>query len=225
MRAEEDQMNAVDEIYAAHSDPEGFAGGYATYLGELLGRLDRNAVAAFMRLVLEVRNRGGRVFFVGNGGSAATASHFANDFSIGTRCAEKPFKAISLTDNVAAMTAIANDEGYDQLFVKQLEVVMEPGDIVVAISASGNSTNVVKALEFAKSRGNKTVALTGFETGGRIAEIADIVIHVKTRRGEYGPVEDVHMFVDHLMGSYFNRVVFEERAAGHFIEAHKTAVM
>jgi D-sedoheptulose 7-phosphate isomerase len=218
-------MNAVDEIYAAHNDAEGFAGGYATYLGELLGRLDRKAVAAFMTLVLEVRSRGGRIFFIGNGGSAATASHFANDFAIGTRCAEKPFKAISLTDNVAAMTAIANDEGYDQLFVKQLEVVMEPGDVVVAISASGNSANVVKAIEFAKSRGNKTVALTGFETGGCIAEIADIVIHVKTRHGEYGPVEDVHMFVDHLMGSYFNRIVFAEREAGHFAKPRKMAAV
>lgn len=209
-------MNAVDEIYAAHPDAEGFAGGYANYLAEVLGRLDRKAVAAFMTLVLETRNRGGRIYFIGNGGSAATASHFANDFSIGTRCAEKPFKAISLTDNVAAMTAIANDEGYDQLFVKQLEVVMEPGDIVVAISASGNSINLVKALEFAKTRGNHTVALTGFETGGRIAELAETVIHVKTRHGEYGPVEDAHMFIDHLMGSYFNRVVTGEREAGHY---------
>ena len=100
---------------------------------------------------------------------------------------------------------------------------MEPGDIVVAISASGNSINVVKAIEFARSRSNQTVALTGFETGGRIAEIADIVIHVKTRKGEYGPVEDVHMFIDHLMGSYFNRIVLAERAAGHFASARKMA--
>src|SRR5215469_2200145 len=211
-------MNAVDEMFAAHGDAERFAGAYAQYLGELLGRLDYKSVAAFMKLVLETRHHGGRIFFVGNGGSAATASHYANDFAIGTRCAEKPFKAISLTDNVAAMTAIANDEGYEQLFVKQLEVVMERGDVVVAISASGNSPNVAKALEYAKARGNRTVALTGFETGGRIAEIAEIVIHVKTRRGEYGPVEDVHMFIDHLMASYFNRLVLAEREAGHYRE-------
>lgn len=209
-------MNAVDEIFAAHGDPQGFAGAYAQYLGELLGRLDHKPIAAFIELVLETRHRGGRIFFIGNGGSAATASHYANDFAIGTRCAEKPFKAISLTDNVAAMTAIANDEGYEQLFVKQLEVVMEKGDVVVAISASGNSLNVIKALEYARSHDNRTVALTGFETGGRIAEIAEIVIHVKTRKGEYGPVEDVHMFIDHLMGSYFNRVVLAEREAGHY---------
>jgi D-sedoheptulose 7-phosphate isomerase len=163
--------------------------------------------------VLEARDRGHRVFFIGNGGSAATASHFANDFAIGTRSPEKPFRAISLTDNVAAITAIANDDGYDQIFVKQLEVLMEDGDVVVAISASGNSPSVVKALELANLRGNHTVALTGFETGGAIAALAKTVIHVKTRKGEYGPVEDAHMFLDHLMGSYFNRVVTSGRAA------------
>lgn len=206
-------MNVLDEIFEGHRDPQAFAAAYAAHLADLLKNLDFGAVANFTQLVLRARVEGKRIFFVGNGGSAATASHFANDFAIGTRCPERPFKAISLTDNVAAMTAIANDEGYEELFVKQLEVLMEPGDAVVAISASGNSPNVVRALEFARVQGNPTVALTGFETGGKIAELADIVIHVKTHEGEYGPVEDVHMFIDHLIGSYLNRVVFMERAA------------
>ena len=206
-------MNALDEIYARNSGPAPFAKAYADYLGDLFKTLDFGKVAEFMSVVLAARERGSRVFFVGNGGSAATASHFANDFAIGTRCPEKPFKAVSLTDNVAQLTAIGNDEGYEQLFVKQLEVLMEKGDVVVAISASGNSPNVVKALEYANARGNHTVALTGFVTGGRIAEIARTVIHVKTRPAEYGPVEDVHMFLDHLMGSWFNRVVQGEREA------------
>lgn len=206
-------MNAIDEIFAKSATPEPFAKAYAGYLADLLKSLDFSKIAEFMEVVLEAREGGHRIFLIGNGGSAATASHFANDFSIGTRCPEKPFRAISLTDNVAAMTAIANDDGYDQVFIKQLEVLMEAGDVVVAISASGNSPNVVKALIFANARGNHTVALTGFETGGKIAELAKTVIHVKTRKGEYGPVEDAHMFLDHLMGSYFNRVVHAERAA------------
>lgn len=204
-------MNALDEIFAKHKDPKFFAGAYAEYLAKVVRQLDFDAVAKFIEIVLAARQRGHRIFFIGNGGSAATASHFANDFAIGTRCPEKPFKAVSLTDNVAAMTAIANDDGYDQLFVKQLEVLLEPGDVVVGISASGNSPNVVKALELANARGNHTVALTGFETGGKIAELAKTVVHVKTRKGEYGPVEDVHMFLDHLVGSYLNRVVLSER--------------
>jgi D-sedoheptulose 7-phosphate isomerase len=206
-------MNALDEIFAENTTPAPFAKAYAGYLADLLKTLDFPKIAEFMNVVMEARDKGHRIFFIGNGGSAATASHFANDFSIGTRCPEKPFRAVSLTDNVAAMTAIANDDGYDMMFIKQLEVLMEKGDVVVAISASGNSPNVVKALNYANSRGNHTVALTGFETGGKIAEIAKTVIHVKTRKGEYGPVEDAHMFLDHLMGSYFNRVVHAERAA------------
>lgn len=206
-------MNALDEIFSKHSTPAMFARAYAGYLGELLKTLDFGKVAEFMTVVLAARDRGDRVFFIGNGGSAATASHFANDFAIGTRSPEKPFRAVSLTDNVAALTAIGNDDGYDQLFVKQLEVLLETGDVVVGISASGNSPNIVKALEYANACGNHTVALTGFETGGKIATIARTVIHVRTRPAEYGPVEDVHMFLDHLMGSYFNRVVLTEREA------------
>ena len=204
--------NALDEMFTNSSEPKAFAVSYSKYLANLLCTLDFERVAEFMNVVLDARRRGVRIFFVGNGGSAATASHFANDFAIGTRCPERPFKAVSLTDNVAAMTAIANDDGYDQIFVKQLEVLMEPGDVVVAISASGNSPSVVKAIELANARGNHTVALTGFETGGRIADLAATVVHVKTRQGEYGPVEDVHMFLDHLIGSYLNRIVITERS-------------
>src|SRR5262245_27863695 len=116
-------MNALDEIFAENANPGPFARAYALYLADLLKTLDFSRIAEFMEVVLEARDKGHRIFFIGNGGSAATASHFANDFSIGTRCPEKPFRAVSLTDNVAAMTAIANDEGYDQLFVKQLEVL------------------------------------------------------------------------------------------------------
>ena len=204
-------MSKLDEIFAANRDARAFAIGYAGHLAKILKCLDFSAIAQFTAVVLDARDRGSRIFFLGNGGSAATASHFANDFAIGTRCPEKPIKAISLTDNVAALTAIANDEGYDKLFSKQLEVLLEPGDVVVAISASGNSPNVVKALEYARSRGNDTVALTGFETGGEIAKIARLVIHVKTTNGEYGPVEDAHMFLDHLIGSYLNRIILAER--------------
>src|SRR5580765_8378961 len=115
-------MNRLDEIFAQNHDPKSFASAYANHLGQLLKELNTEAVEKFIRLVLEAREKSRRIFFVGNGGSAATASHFANDMAIGTRCPGKPFRAISLTDNVAAMTAIANDDGYDQLFVKQLEV-------------------------------------------------------------------------------------------------------
>ena len=118
---------------------------------------------------------------------------------------------MSLTDNNAIVTAIANDDGYDQIFVKQLEVAMEPGDVVVAISASGNSPNVVKALEFANSRGNPTIGFTGFD-GGKLKRLCANVVHIGTDRGEYGPVEAMHVVLVHLIGNYLLKLVEQEKA-------------
>ena len=194
--------NKVEKLQDAHADPAAYAAAYLRYIGELATTLDADAIAAFIRLLEDARRDGRTVFFIGNGGSAATASHFANDIAIGTRTGDdRPFRAVSLTDNVAVMTAIANDEGYENLFVDQLKVHMRDGDALVAISASGNSPNIVAAIDYAKSRGATVVGLSGFD-GGRLRDLADISIHVDTARGEYGPVEDLHMVVDHLVGSY-----------------------
>ena len=150
---------------------------------------------------MAARERGSRVFFIGNGGSAATASHFANDLAIGTRTLEKPFRVISLTDNVAVMTAIGNDYGYEQIFLQQLKTVMDPHDVVVAISASGNSPNLLTAIEWANAHGAITIGLTGFD-GGRLASLAQQRVHIPSNKGEYGPVEDAHMILDHIVGNY-----------------------
>ncbi len=112
-------MNRLDTIFETTDDAASFARGYLDYLGQIIGALDEHAIAAFIDTLLAARERGARIFFIGNGGSAATASHFANDIAIGTRSPEKPFRALSLTDNAAMMTAIANDDGYDEVFVQQ----------------------------------------------------------------------------------------------------------
>jgi D-sedoheptulose 7-phosphate isomerase len=196
-------MNEIDRLNQAHAgDASGYARAYLDYVGALARRLDPGAIGAFIGLLEDARARGATVFFIGNGGSAATASHFANDIAIGTRTGDAhPFRAQALTDNVAVLTALANDNGYDSIFVDQLKVHMRGGDALVAISASGNSPNVIAAVEYAKTRGARVVGLTGFD-GGRLRTLADIAIHVETRKGEYGPVEDLHMVVDHLVGSY-----------------------
>jgi D-sedoheptulose 7-phosphate isomerase len=178
-----------------------FAKGYIAYLTTVLARLDENAIAAFIDVLVDARHRGAHIFFVGNGGSAATASHFANDIAIGSRSLNKPFRALSLTDNVALMTAVANDFGYDEVFVAQLKLYMKPGDVVVAISASGNSPNVLKAVEYANAHGAVSVGLTGFD-GGQLKRIAKLGVHVATAKGEYGPTEDAHMVLDHLIGAF-----------------------
>jgi D-sedoheptulose 7-phosphate isomerase len=191
-------VNAVERIYATDRDPEAFAHGYLTYVGELLARVDVGAVARFIDVLDNARTCGATSFFCGNGGSAATASHFQNDL---TRWRTQPMRVVSLTDNTPVITALANDYGYQHVFTMQLEPMLRAGDVVVAISASGNSPNVVAAIEFANSVGAVSVALTGFD-GGRLGEIAQVHVHVPTEPGEFGPVEDVHMALDHLVMSY-----------------------
>ena len=208
-------MNEIDKLTDSHADqPATYARAYLNYLASCFDSIDCGEIEAFIQLLLEARESGNSVFFIGNGGSAATASHFANDLSIGTRTGDdRPFRAISLTDNVAVMTALANDEGYDAMFIDQLKVQFREGDSLVAISASGNSPNVIKAVEYAKARGATIVGLTGFD-GGKLRPLSDISLHVATEKGEYGPVEDMHMIFDHLIGSYLIAGVRRERTAG-----------
>ncbi len=164
-------------------------------------------------MLVEARERGARIFFIGNGGSAATAAHFANDIGIGSQSWSKPFKTVSLADNVPVLTALANDYGYENVFTLQLKTQMSQGDVVVAISVSGNSPNVVSAIEYANANGAVTTALTGFD-GGRLKGLTQISVHVPTEKGEYGPVEDVHMILDHLVGTYLSALCRAENGAG-----------
>lgn len=197
-------MNNIEKLY--DSDPEIFAKRYFQYLAEVLAQIDAQQVATFVRTLLDARERGATVFFMGNGGSAATASHFANDLSIGTNSYHKPFRVMSITDNVPVLTAIGNDFGYTDVFERQLRVLARKGDVVVGISASGNSPNLIKAFEAAREMGVRTVALTAFD-GGKMRQVADEGIHVPTGMREYGPAEDAHMVLDHLVGAYLMQLV------------------
>jgi D-sedoheptulose 7-phosphate isomerase len=197
-------MNNIDRIFT--KDPEAFAGAYLEYLGSVLKTIDVREIGQFVQTILDARERGATIYFIGNGGSAATASHFANDIAIGTNSYDKPFRAVSLTDNQAIITAIGNDFGYEDIFVRQLQVLGRKGDVVVGISASGNSPNLIKAFEYAKSVGIKTVAITAFD-GGKMKPMADEGVHVPTALKEYGPAEDAHMVLDHLVGAYLMRAI------------------
>jgi len=193
-------MSYLKELIHKSPDAKSYARGYFSYLTTIFEKMDENAISQFVDALIGAQKTGKTIFFIGNGGSAATATHFSNDIQIGTRCTP-PFRAISLTDNTAVLTAIGNDYGYEEIFSKQLEKLMNPGDLLVAISASGNSPNIVRAVKLAKERGNTVVGLTGFD-GGALRELSDIRIHVPSNKGEYGPVEDLHMVIDHLVGSY-----------------------
>jgi D-sedoheptulose 7-phosphate isomerase len=197
-------MNNIDKIFT--TDPEAFAGAYLSYLSKVLDSINLQDIGRFIKLILDIRDRGNSIFFIGNGGSASTASHFANDLSIGTNSYKIPIKAISLTDNIAIITAIGNDFGYDQIFLKQLQVLGNEGDLLVSISASGNSRNLITAIEYAKSIGMRTFGLTAFD-GGVVKKMCDDGIHVPTEAGEYGPAEDAHMILDHLIGAFLLRLI------------------
>ncbi|MBF0504268.1 MAG: SIS domain-containing protein [Candidatus Omnitrophica bacterium] len=175
---------------------------YIKHLHEILMGLDLHEVEKVVDCFLLARKNKRTIFFIGNGGSAATASHFAQDIGeVGRKAKVTGFKSLSLTDNTSLITAAANDHGYDKIFTVQLEELFSPGDVLVAISASGNSPNVVSAVEFAKKAGGITIGFIGF-SGGKLKSLCEHVIHVKTQIGEYGPVEDVHLIMDHLIQSY-----------------------
>lgn len=197
-------MNKIEEIFC--SDPAVFAGSYFDYLSDILRSIDLEQVTAFVQTLLDARERGSAIFFIGNGGSASTASHFANDLTIGTNSYDKPFRVVSLTDNNAVITAIGNDFGFDDVFERQLRVLGKKDDVLIGISASGNSSNLLKAFDAAKEMGIKTFALTAFD-GGKMQQVADAGIHVPTGLREYGPAEDAHLILNHVIAAYLKELL------------------
>ncbi len=197
-------MNNIDNFFT--EDIEQFSKSYFSYLKEIFDKVNLSEIKSFVEILLDARNTGVTIFFMGNGGSAATASHFANDLAFGTNDYEKPFKVMSITDNVPVLTALGNDYGYDEIFIRQLKVYGRKGDVLVGISASGNSQNLISAFEYATTVGIKSIALTAFD-GGKMRKIADQGVHIPTGKGEYGPAEDLHMILDHLVANYLMRLI------------------
>jgi D-sedoheptulose 7-phosphate isomerase len=176
--------------------PRSIAQDYVSRLRNVLAELDLDAVAAATAVLLDAYENGHTVFICGNGGSASTASHMAADLGKNTVAAGKPrLRVLSLNDNMAWFSALANDLGYENVFVEQMGNLLQPRDVLIVLSASGNSPNVVQAAEFAKAHGGRILALVGFQ-GGRLRELADVAIHVKC--DAYGPVEDVHLVLNHI---------------------------
>lgn len=177
-----------------------YAEDYFRKLKEGLDRLDLEALGAVIEVLERARDEGRQIFICGNGGSAATASHFANDLnklaSIGQ---SKKFKAIALTDNVPLMTAWANDEDYAEIFAQQLDNLLDERDVVIGISGSGNSENVVRAMELARQRGAITIGFLGFD-GGRMKESVDH--YILFEESHYGRVEDAHLILEHLISHF-----------------------
>ena len=170
---------------------------YISTLQITMDQLPRQLIADVIDLLQQARRNGSQVFILGNGGSASTASHFACDLAKNTRQEGLPhFRVIGLTDNMAMFSALANDEGYENVFSEQLVSLVRPGDIVIAISASGNSKNVINAAEVAHRYKATVIGFTGFD-GGHLGQLANINIHVNSNIIEH--VEDIHLMLEHLI--------------------------
>ena len=170
---------------------------YTFRIKECLDSLPFERLAELLELMRDKITAKKKIIIFGNGGSSSTASHFACDLAKGVFTGGGPrIKALSLNDCIPLMTAWANDEGYDKVFVEPLANYLEEGDLVIGISASGNSPNVLRAIEYANSHGGVTIGLVG-KGGGKLAEISQLSIVVKS--DSYEEVEDIHLIITHML--------------------------
>lgn len=185
----------VADTHSALSDP---------YLAE--------GIAKIVAVLLKAREAGRTIFFFGNGGSASTASHFVVDIGKATIQGDRRrFRCVALVDNVESVTAWANDADYSRVFAEQLATLAVPGDVAVGISGSGNSPNVLRAMELARSKGLPTIGLTGMG-GGKLKALSDVPVVVPSNSMQH--IEDVHLLICHLLTAYLRDEVPAPPGAG-----------
>ncbi len=169
---------------------------YNAKLLEAFDNVSQDETLTILMSLLEIRRNGANLFIAGNGGSASTGQHFSVDIGVGGINRNSVIKSFNLSDNQSVMTALANDKNYESVYSSQLSILGRPDDSLLVISASGNSENLVNAVQAAKSLGMQTLGLLGFD-GGKLRQICDHSILVRTNMGEYGIVEDVHLSICH----------------------------
>ncbi len=189
---------------------------YVNALQDSINQLPKDRIVNVIDLLHSARLVGRQIFIMGNGGSASTATHFVCDLAKNTRKAGWPhYRVIGLSDNMAIFSAYANDEGYESVFAQQLANLIMPEDIVIGISASGNSKNVLNAMELAKSQNATTIGFTGFD-GGHLASLVDINIHVNSTIIEH--VEDIHLILEHMIVKALREQVYSETMTDILLE-------
>ena len=193
---------------------------YVTELQRSINQLPKDRIVKVIDLLHSARLAGRQIFIMGNGGSASTATHFVCDLAKNTRKVGWPhYKVIGLSDNMAIFSAYANDEGYENVFAQQLANLVMPEDIVIGISASGHSKNVLNAITLAKSQNATTIGFTGFD-GGRLSSMVDINIHVNSNVIEH--VEDIHLVLEHMIVKALREQVYSETATQILLENIQT---
>lgn len=199
------KKNNINIIAKESENIAKFARLYFEKLSLIFNKINLDKLINLEKILIQARLQKKNIFVFGNGGSAATASTMANDlgFDILKKTSTKlPFKFFSLTDNTPVLTAIANDIGYENVLVSQLKIHFKKGDVVILISASGNSKNLLKASQWIKKNNGYIFSFLGFN-GGKLKSYSNDYILVNTEKGEYGPVEDIHLIINHILAHWF----------------------
>jgi D-sedoheptulose 7-phosphate isomerase len=184
---------------------EDFSKKYLSRLKNALDGINHDVIREIIETLENSTVNKARIYIIGNGGSSATAAHMVNDLGAGLRRRDIiNFDVTSLADNGPVVSAIANDIGYENIFYMQMKGLLHQNDVVIAISCSGDSPNIVKAVDYAKELGCAIIGFTGFE-GGYLRRVSDISFHVNASKDDYGLVEDVHMILDHIIYSYYTQ--------------------
>ena len=199
-------MSVINKLSVKHKNVANFAESYFQNLIDTFKKLDKESIIKLEREFLEIRKKNATLYVFGNGGGAATAMTMANDlgFDILKKTYKKTFKIISLNDNSSVITAIANDTGYDNIFLNQLKIHFKRNDKILIFSASGNSKNLVDAANWVKKKGGKVISILGFD-GGKLKKISNLSLHIKSEKGDYGPVEDIQLIINHILAHWFQK--------------------
>jgi D-sedoheptulose 7-phosphate isomerase len=194
--------NRLELLFEENRTAETYARAYGERMREILASLPFERIAELVGALKGVRDADGTLFLAGNGGSAAVCSHFANDLgAMASEGGKLPLRAMSLTDNTPFITALANDTGFDNVFVHQLKPLFRERDALLVISGSGNSENLLRAVRFVNERGGLTLGILGFD-GGILKSLCRFALHIETDRREYGPAEDLFMIVGHMVSTF-----------------------
>ena len=190
-----------------------FSAEYFESMTKTMGEIDHSAVARVIDIILDAYKSDSQVFVFGNGGSASTASHFACDLGKGASVkGQRRLRIMSLNDNMAHFSAIANDMGYENIFLEQLKNLLNRGDVVIGLSVSGNSPNILKAMRFARRKGATAVGWIG-NAGGKLEALTDAAIVVSSR--DFGLVESLHMILEHLIAHSVHEAIKRRRSRRH----------
>jgi D-sedoheptulose 7-phosphate isomerase len=196
------QSNALESLFRSSAGGADYAAKFFARLQEVLARVEAQSIGEVIDALERAQELNKSIFFVANGGSAAVASHIVNDLCANNIVpGKRGFRAFCLADNVESITAIANDSCFENIFCNQLACHMCPGDVVVALSVSGNSENIIRAVDYANEHGGLTIGMAGMD-GGRLLQKTQIRVAIPSTRDEYGPVEDIFSNIGHVLTGY-----------------------